>query len=119
MTLRNAANDASVQIQTESTDVVPIRPRTITARRSTITPLREDLTVQIQIMGGKDVSRWHRKMVGGYKTACGLDLTLPENKQMGHRIESYLDRICEDCHTDGEIEESAKLNAARAANRGY
>jgi len=121
MTLRNAtANDASLHIaSTESDPVTPptARPRTFTPRR--MAPLAKgDVKVQVQIMSGKNVAAWHRRMVGGMRTACDVDLTKRENREFGFRIESYADLICEDgCFSPAELAESKRLRAIADAER--
>ena len=69
---------------------------------------REDLQVQVRIDG----SAWHRKMIGGLRTACdkAIDPRFPGSL----RHESYLDELCTDgCYSKVELAESRHRNAER------
>lgn len=56
-----------------------------------------------------DGSAWHRRIVGGTTTACGLPLDF----QQSLRHESYLGELCTDgCFTALELDISQRLNEA-------
>jgi hypothetical protein len=65
---------------------------------------RQDLTVQIRM----DDGQWHRKMIGGLRTACGKSINYRHGYQPRH--ESYDGALCLDgCFSPDEVAENERL----------
>lgn len=74
----------------------------------------EDLTVQVRILpidrfATPDESRlWHRRMIGGQRTACDLDADT-RYAVSATRHESYKGPLCPHCFTSAELVASAEI----------
>ncbi len=70
----------------------------------------EDLTVQVRTDG----SEWHRRAVGGLRTACGQPLDPRASGSLRH--ETYAGELCRDgCFSGWELNESADANLRQRA----
>jgi hypothetical protein len=72
---------------------------------------REDLSVQVKLTPHGE---WHRKAVGGARTACGRALG-----GYATRIEQYMGKLCEDgCFSKWEISQIPTPAPDDAPDRG-
>lgn len=68
----------------------------------------EDLDVQVRTDGDE----WHRRAIGGHRTACGQDLTKAPFKGGSLRGESYKGRLCtKGCFSAYELALSHQINS--------
>ena len=74
----------------------------------------EDLTVQVRVhpldryVTPDEARLWHRRMIGGHRTACDLDADT-RYAVNGKRHESYKGPLCPKCFTPAELEKSAEI----------